>query len=180
MNIVADKVLSDVHAIIKPALKYQFEGCKHLLTKGDWQEINFMALFLTVSIFVDAARISRMPDEDTNELIKKFMDAEVDHLDDAILLNERIHEYSPLFKPLSPTPFAALSSSFLDNLTIEDDSGMMHFMGWFNGLYLSTLESMVTELTSSKQKPNTIKIGGSGCLTLIAASLGLCALLWLL
>lgn len=177
VSIAADKVLVDNYAIVKPALKYQFEDVNYQLTKEDWQEITFMAIFLTVSIFIDAARMSQMQDEDINPIIKRFMAGEVDHIDDLAILNKRIHEYTPLFKPLSPTPFAALSSDFLDHLSIESDDGIMHFMMWTNALYSNVIEDMVRALSPATPKGKAVKSGGSGCLTLIVAALGLCALL---
>ena len=176
-SIAAGKVLSDNYAIVKPAFKFQFEGVKHQLAKEDWQEITFMAIFLTVSIFIDAARMSQMQDEDINALIQHFMECEVDHLDDLIMLNQRINEYTPLFKPLSPTPFAALSSEFLDHLSIEYDGGMIHFMMWTNALYSNVIEDMVRALSPATPKGKAVKSGGSGCLTLILTALGLCVLL---
>lgn len=184
LNVIASQALPEHHIIIKQALKDQFGNVKHQLTKNDWQEINFMSLFLTVSIFRDAGRIARLQEDDISQHIMDFLDSEVDHIDDTIQMNQRMTEYLPLFNPLSPTPFCAISSSFLEHLSIEDDNSMMPCMLWMNNLYMNMLEQMVLHLSPKKTTSSNIKIqaktGGSGCLTLIACALVLLALFLLL
>ncbi len=176
MVIVGEQVVSDTYNNIKPALKAQFETLKNQLTKDDWQEINLMAMFLTTSIFVDASRIAGMPDDDTSRLIQQFINSETDHIDDTILFNQRCHEYSKYFNPNNPTPFAALSDCFLSHLSVNVENGMLNMMMWINSLYMSSLSDIVQKLTPNNKKQNTIKTGGSGCLTLIVSFLILCVL----
>lgn len=168
--VISQKLLKDTLENIKPALKYQFVSVNHLLTKEDWEEINCYAQFLTISIYIASARTVGVIEQDIQSAITGFMKSEQDHLSDMLFFNQRASEYTPLFNPLSPTPFASLSSHFMGHLTVNTEGCMVMLMMWTNELFDNTMPIIASSLSPRKLSVAHKKNGGGGCLTIMVVS----------